>query len=336
MGNIVLNSLGQVMTTILGMLAGIAVLEVAVFLVWGKLLKHKNTLVVMLITPALIGLLLLVVYPLIYEIVLAFSNMNLYHFKDPDYSLLIGLKNFARVFTKPVLQQAYFLPIMGRTFLWTAIQISFHTVFGMILALLLNQPNLRFKNIYKTFLILPWAIPQVIACLTWRGEFHYEFGLFNILLTRFGFDAIQWKADPFWNFVAMNMTNIWLGIPFMMVIFLGGLQSISQEYYEAADMDGASGGRKFFNITLPLMKPVIVPAVMLGIIWTFNNFNIPFFINEMKLETSDILVTGLFRAAFLYNQYGFAAAFAMVIFAILFVLSLFYVRFTGALKGVNE
>ncbi len=329
-------SLQQVITTILGMAVGIGLIEGLIYLIWGRIFKHENTLVVMLITPALIGLMLLIVYPLIYEVTLAFSNMNLYHFKDPDFGLGIAADNFKRLFTQPVLQQATFFPIMFRTFLWTGIQILFHTVFGMILALLLNQPKIRFKSLYKTFLILPWAIPQVISCLTWRGEFHYEFGLFNILLTRMGLEAIQWKADPIWNYIAMNMTNIWLGIPFMMVIFLGGLQSISHEYYEAADIDGATSPRKFFNITLPLMKPVMVPAVMLGIIWTFNNFNIPFFINEMKLETSDILVTGLFRAAFTFNQYGFAAAFALVIFAILFMLSLWYVKVTGALKGVNE
>jgi arabinogalactan oligomer/maltooligosaccharide transport system permease protein len=138
--------------------------------------------------------------------------------------------------------------------------------------------------------------------------------------------GIEWKTHPFWNFVAINMTNIWLGVPFMMVILLGGLQSISNTFYEAADVDGATRWEKFRHITLPLMQPVMTPAVILGVIWTFNNFNVPYLINDYELETSDILVTALFRAAFEYNRYGFAAAFAVVIFLILLAFCLVYMR----------
>jgi arabinogalactan oligomer/maltooligosaccharide transport system permease protein len=146
------------------------------------------------------------------------------------------------------------------------------------------------------------------------------------MLTRIGLQAVQWKSDPFWNFVAMNITNIWLGIPFMIVILLGGLQSLSPSYFEAADMDGASGVRKLRTITLPLIQPIMTPAIVLGIIWTFNNFNVPYFINENNLETSDILVTALFRAAFDFNRYGFSAMFALVIFLILLAITIVYMR----------
>ena len=332
---IVLTSLGQVGGTIFWMLVGFALIELIIWTFGNKLLKNKNTLVAMLVIPAIVGLGLLLIFPLLYEVRLAFSNLNLFHFRNPDYSLTIGLNNFNRVFTKPVLQHTTFFPVLGRTFLWTS-QVFIHASFGMLLAMLLNRPNLKFKNIYRAILILPWAMPQVISALTWRTEFNFEYGFPNILLNKIGLEGIQWKADAFWNFFAMVLTNVWLGIPFMMVISLGGLQSISQEYYEAADMDGASGWSKFSNITLPLMKPVLAPSVMLGIIWTFNNFNIPYFINEMKLETSEILVTALFRAAFNFNQYGFSAAFALVIFAVLFSLTLIYVKWTGALKGVTD
>jgi len=332
---VVLTSLAQVSGTIFWMIVGFALIEVLIYLFGKKVLRNNNTLVAMLVIPAIIGLGLLLIFPLLYEVLLAFSNMNLFHFRNPDYSLKIGLDNFIRVFSKPVLQTSTFLPVLLRTFLWTS-QVFVHASFGMLLAMLLNRPGLRFKNIYRAILILPWAMPQVISALTWRSEFNFEYGFPNIILTRLGFEGIQWKADAIWNFVAMMMTNIWLGIPFMMVISLGGLQSISSEFYEAANMDGASGWTKFSNITLPLMKPVLAPSVMLGIIWTFNNFNVPYFINEMKLETSEILVTALFRAAFNFNQYGFSAAFAIIIFALLFSLTLIYVKWTGALKGVTD
>jgi arabinogalactan oligomer/maltooligosaccharide transport system permease protein len=205
----------------------------------------------------------------------------------------------------------------------------------MALALLLNR-DLRFKGFYRTLLVLPWAIPQVIAVLAWRGEFHYEYGFVNIMLRNVGLPALQWKTDPVWNFASMCLTNVWLGIPFMMVILLGGLQSISGEFYEAAEIDGASPVQQFRHITLPLLQPVLTPAIILGTIWTFTNFNVPFFINQNELETSDTLVTALFRSAFQYFNLGDAAAFAFVNFGILFVLSAFYVRASGGLKGATE
>ncbi len=134
----------------------------------------------------------------------------------------------------------------------------------------------------------------------------------------------------------MCLTNIWLGIPFMMVNLLGGLQSVSGDYYEAAEMDGANAWQTFWQVTVPLMRPVISPLIILGTVWTFNNFNIPFFINQNELESSDILVTALFRAAFQYNRYGFSAAFAFVIFMVLVIFTVIYVRRTGTLKGATE
>jgi arabinogalactan oligomer/maltooligosaccharide transport system permease protein len=258
--------------------------------------------------------------------------MSLRHFWDAEF---VGLRNYIRVFTEPILQQAKFFPVFVRTVLWTAINVFFHVTGGMLLALLLNRP-MRGRGFYRTLLVFPWAIPQVIAVLAWRGEFHFQYGFINIMLGRFGFQPIQWMADPFWNFIAAIVTNVWLGIPFMMVIILGGLQSISHEYYEAAEIDGASPWQQFRSVTLPLLQPVLAPALILGVIWTFNNFNVPYLINQFELETTDILVTALFRAAFEYNRYGFSAAFSFVIFNILFLFSIFYLWRSGVLKGVYE
>ena len=121
----------------------------------------------------------------------------------------------------------------------------------------------------------------------------------------------------------------------MMVVLLGGLQSIPQTFYEAADVDGATRWNKFRHITLPLLQPVMTPVIILGVIWTFNNFNVPFLVNEYELETSDILVTALFRAAFEYNRYGFAATFAVVIFFILLGFCLIYMRVVKLDLGVT-
>ncbi len=328
----VLLSSQEIFTTVIYVLVVVFLIEGLLYLVLERWLRWKFALPVMLLAPAIIGLTILIVYPLFWQFRISFTNMSLRAFKDPEF---IGLTNYIRVFTEPVLKQQRFGQLFLQTILWTFFNIFFHVFFGLCLALLLNR-KMRGRGIYRALIILPWAIPQIVAVLAWRTEFHYEYGFVNILFRTIGLEPISWMADPFWNFVALCITNIWLGVPFMAVILLGGLQSISSEYYEAAEIDGASTWRQFRNITLPLLRPVMVPAVILGTIWTFNNFNVPFFINQNELESSDILVTGLFRAAFQYNRYGFSAAFAFVIFIILLLYSIFYLRATGGLKGVTE
>ena len=306
-----------------------------------SIFRPNLRLTYMLLLPAIIGILLLIIFPLLWEVNISLTNFSTKNFKPPKLQY-VGLRNYADVFTKPVLKQVTFLPVFLRTLLWTAINVVFHVGGGLALALLLNRP-MKLKGLYRTLLVFPWAIPQVIACLAWRGEFHFEYGFINILLQRLGelvpwlgIGAVAWKTNPTANFAAMCITNIWLGIPFMMVIILGGLQSIAGDYYEAAELDGASPVQQFRNVTLPLLKPVLTPAIILGTIWTFNNFNVPFFLNENELETSDTLVTALFRSAFQYFNLGDAAAFAFVLFGILLVFSVFYVRQTGATKGVYD
>lgn len=327
--------LGEVVQTLLLIVAGAAAISGLTYLILGVLLKSRHALPFTLLAPAIVGLCLLVVYPMGYEVRLAFSNMSLRHFKDPTYALAEGWQNFKEVFTEPVLKQVHFFPLFLRTILWTAVQVPCHVLGGLLLALLLNRP-MKLRGLYRALLVIPWALPPIVAILAWRGEFHYEYGFLNIMLRGLGLAAVQWKSNPTANFIAMNIVNIWLGIPFMMVILLGGLQSIPGELYEAAEIDGATWGQQFRKITWPLLQPVLTPAIILGVIWTFNNFNVPFFINENELESSDILVTALFRAAFQYNQYGFAAAFAFVIFFILLGFSIFYIHTTGALRGVTE
>ena len=329
---IITRSLGEVGSTVVYVLVAAVIIEVVLYLLLTRVFRSKYAIPAMLLTPAIIGLLGLIVVPIGWEVWISFTNMSLRHFRDPEF---IALGNFVRVFTDPILQQAHFFPVFVRTVLWTVINLIFHVSGGMALALLLNR-KMRLRGLYRTLLVFPWAIPQVIAVLAWRNEFRFQYGFVNTMLQSIGLQPIRWMVSPLANFAAACLVNIWLGIPFMMVIILGGLQSISQEFYEAAEIDGASAWHQFRYITLPMLRPVLTPAVILGTIWTFNNFNVPYLINLSELETTDILVTALFRAAFEYNRYGFSAAFALVIFAILFVFSVFYIRVTGSLRSVYE
>jgi len=341
-----IDALWDVVQTLLAIGVVVAVLEGTLYLVAVRWLKWRLAVPIMLIAPAILGLLALIVYPLIWEVNVGFTNMSLRNFCDPGFpagifadckgsNMFIGIENYTRVFTGPVVQQAGFLQLLWQTILWTALNVGFHVGGGLGLALLLHR-SMRGKGIYRALIVLPWAVPQIVALAVWRTELHSEFGMVNQLLGIVGIDGPNWLQDPFWNFFGMVMVNVWLGIPFMMVILLGGLQSIPTELYEAAEIDGASSRQSFRHITLPLLRPVMTPAIILGVVWTFNNFNVPFIINQNELETSDTLVTGLFRAAFQYNRYGFAGAYAIVIFVILLAFTIFYVRRSGALKGVTE
>jgi arabinogalactan oligomer/maltooligosaccharide transport system permease protein len=339
-------ALVEVFTTLLWFALGVAVLEGVLYLILVRWLKARLALPILLIAPAFIGLMALVVYPLVWELNVSFTNMSINRFCDPGFPaglltvcreqpMFIGIDNYVRVFTAPVLQVAGFWQVLWQTIVWTVLNVGFHVTLGLGLALLLNR-QMRGRGIYRAFIVLPWAVPQIVALAVWRTEFNAEFGMVNQLLGTVGIQGPSWMTDPFWNFAAMVIVNVWLGVPFMMVILLGGLQSIPGDLYEAAEIDGASSRQSFRHITLPLLRPVMVPAIILGTVWTFNNFNVPFIINQLELETSDTLVTGLFRAAFQYNRYGFAGAYAFVIFAILLLFVIFYVRRSGALRGAYE
>ena len=336
----VTTALGQVSLTLIVIAAIVVVLEGFLYLLLVKLVKTKHAIPIMLVAPAALGLLVLIGYPLLWELNVSFTNMSLRNFKNPGFlgleqGMFVGFDNYVEVFTQPVLKLTGFWQLFAQTILWTFINVFFHVSLGMALALMLNR-KMRGKGIYRALIVLPWAIPQVIALLVWRTEYNFEYGAVNQLLGLVGLGPYPWLSDPFWNFAAMVITNVWLGVPFMMVIILGGLQSISSDFYEAAEIDGANARQAFRNITLPLLRPVLTPAIILGTVWTFNNINVPFFINQNELETSDILVTALFRQAFQYNRYGDAAAFAFVIFLLLLAFTVVYIRRTGSLKGAYE
>ena len=211
--------------------------------------------------PSAAVLLLVVAYPFAYNVGMSLTNWNMFHFRDPSFT---GLDNYRRLLAEPE-----FLRVFGRTLLWTLVNLVFHVTLGVGAALLLNR-SLPGRPIYRALLILPWAMPQYISALTWRGMFNLEYGAVNLLLTRVGLEPVGWLGGEWSAFAAATITNIWLGFPFIMVVTLGGLQSIPAELYEAARVDGAGPLRRFWNVTVPMLRPVLTPAIVLGTIWTFR------------------------------------------------------------------
>ncbi len=288
--------------------------------------------VFLLVAPAFVVLFGVVIYPFFYNLVISLSNMNLRHIRDWK---IIGVGQYVKIFTEP--SQPAFSMVFVKTIIWTIVNLFFHVVLGVFLALVLNQREIRGKGLFRAILILPWAVPQLIVALTWRGMFNYEYGAINLALTQwFGLAPVEWLRQPVLAFIAVIITNVWLGFPFMMVSALGALQSIPQELYEAAEIDGASWRHRLRHITIPLIRPVMVPAITLGTIWTFNNLNIVWLVSNAG-EPSDqthLLVSFVYKAAFNFYRYGYGAALSVVIFAILLVFSLVFMRQSRVTENV--
>ncbi len=292
-------------------------------------LLKEHRLAYAYIAPAIIATILVIFIPFTYSVGLSFFR-NLYN----DY-YFAGLYNFFKILFDFSWQPRAFYYTLSVTVLWTALNIVLHVSIGLGLALLLKEPSLKFKGVYRSLLILPWAVPNYITALVWKGMFHKEFGVINQTLVTLGFEPVSWFSS-FWTALFANLaTNTWLGFPFMMVIALGALQSIPKDLYEAADIDGASRWQKFYNITIPLLKPAMFPAIILGTIWTFNMFNIIYLVsNGAPNNSTDILVVEAYRAAFEKDLYAYASAYSMIIFFILAGYSFLTNRLSKASEGV--
>ncbi len=220
------------------------------------------------------------------------------------------------------------------TVCWTVFNVIIGVTFGMILALALNTEGLRFKTVYRVLLILPWAIPNYITALIWKGMFHPTFGVINQVIQMFGGAPVAWFDGAFSAFITGLATNGWLSFPFMMVVILGALQSISADMYEAARVEGASRWQQFRHITLPLLKPTLIPAVIISVVWTFNMFNVIYLVSEgQPAGANEILITEAYKLAFEKYQLGYSAAYSVVIFMILLVYGVFQTRMTRATEA---
>jgi arabinogalactan oligomer/maltooligosaccharide transport system permease protein len=300
-----------------------------------------NRLAYAMVLPAMALIFLTVLYPLAYSIVLSFSNMSLTNLRDWDF---VGLRNYTTLATGR--EASMFWRVFVKTIFWTVINVAFHVSLGVMLAVTLNGP-LRGKSIYRVLLVIPWAVPAYITALTWRGMFDYEYGAVNhairalgwfngILPTFLQFEPVNWLGQAGPAFTACIVANVWLGFPFMMVIALGGLQGIPAELYEAARMDRASRWQQFRLITLPMLRPVLAPAITLGAVWTFNNLNVVWLVSNggEPADQTHILVSYVYKAVFNLYQYGYGAALSMVIFFTLLAFSLLFLNRTRATEAV--
>ena len=281
--------------------------------------------------PAMVALGLLIMVPFAVGV-----GMSAFRHLDGVWSF-VGLRHFVEILSPEAAGDTHFYRTLGVTVLWTASNVFLHLFIGLGLALLLREGQGPMTAVYRVLLVLPWAVPNYITALTWKGMFNQEFGAVNAALSLVGVAPVDWLGSTFLPaFTANLVTNTWLGFPFMMVVSLGALQSIPAELYEAARVDGAGRWAQLRHVTLPLLKPALFPAVILGSIWTFNMFNVIYLVSGgAPAGQTDILITEAYRAFRVLGRYGYAAAYSTVIFGILLAYTLITNRVTRATEGVS-
>jgi arabinogalactan oligomer / maltooligosaccharide transport system permease protein len=253
----------------------------------------------------------------------------------------VGLRNFAFITQRA---SRSLVPVFTWNVAFAVITVVSVGTFGAILAIVLNARNLALRGVYRTLLIISWAVPGVISIQMWHALLNYQFGAVNRLLGLFGVYPIPWLLDPLWAKAGILLVNFWLGFPFMMVAALGVLSTIPDELYEAARIDGASPFQALWAITLPLLYPPMLPVLLTGFAFNFNNFNVIYLLTaggpaqEGRLATAqatDILISWAYKTAFSsegQNAYGLGAAISILIFFLTIAISYVNFRATGVLK----
>ncbi|MEN9873393.1 MAG: hypothetical protein RL186_290 [Pseudomonadota bacterium] len=294
--------------------------------------------------PAVIGMLALAFFPFFYGVTLSFTDTTLLNQGQSFAQRWIGLSNYVSILNDfrfggegTAFNYQNFYWTLGVTIVWTITNVGLGVSIGLGLAILLNTKGLRGVAIYRTLLILPWAIPNYITALTWKGMFHPQFGAINQIISAFGGTPVQWFDSFGPSFITGLATNAWLSFPFMMVVALGALQSVDEDMYEAARIDGASSWQQFWHITLPSLRPALLPAIIVSVVWTFNMFNVIYLVSAGQPSGStEILVTRAYKIAFEEYRYGYAAAYSVVIFLILLMYGVFQIKATAATEANNS
>ncbi|MFI8931188.1 carbohydrate ABC transporter permease [Streptomyces sp. NPDC053474] len=290
-----------------------------------------------MVAPVVIVIGVIVGYPLVRGIYLSTTNAN-----EANVERTIGVNHIPATYEsvgldnyKAILDDGVFWDRLTWTVVWTVSCVALSFAIGLVLANMLNR-KLKGRSLYRMALILPWAVPAFVSVFTWRLLFNEKKGLLNKILEGGGLDAIPWLNDPTWAKLSVIAVNVWLGVPFMLVAMLGGLQSIPGELYEAAEMDGASAWQRFRYVTLPGLRSVATTVVLISAIWTFNMFPVIFLLTRGGPgDATEILVTYAYRLSFVVSPRDFAGSAAWGVL-ILLLLSLFAVVYRRALRKQGE
>lgn len=281
------------------------------------------------------GVLIFTIVPLVYMILLAFTNYDKDHQVPANLFTWVGLDNFKTMLGANSTLSQTFWPVLGWTLIWAVFATFLNYVFGIILALLINKKGIRFKSFYRTLFVLAIAVPQFVSLLIMKNMLT-EAGPVNVLLTELGLisSPLPFFTDPTWARVTVILVNLWIGIPYTMLITSGILMNIPDDLYEAARIDGASPFIMFTKITMPYVLFVTTPYLITQFIGNINNFNVIYFLtggNPATLDyyqagKTDLLVTWLYKLTVNSRDYCYASTIGILVFVICSVISLITFR----------
>ncbi|WP_018685056.1 carbohydrate ABC transporter permease [Actinokineospora enzanensis] len=280
-----------------------------------------------LVSPTLVVLALVVAYPVISAVRLAFYRRE--DGIDPETGLIragerfVGLDNFAEMFGGD--STGRFLDALANTTTFTLAGVSLEVVLGVLMALVMHRA-FRGRALVRASILVPWAVPTAIAGLLWRWVFQAD-GVANDLLPG---PPVLWTTDGFQAWVAVVVADTWKTAPFIGLLVLAGLQVIPNEIHEAARLDGATGWRAFFSITLPLVKPTLLVAVLFRVLDTLRMFDLPYTLIGPGKEATDTVTVLAFEEAVTFGRFGPASAYAVTLFAYVAVVAFVFVRLLGA------
>ncbi|PKG23751.1 carbohydrate ABC transporter permease [Niallia nealsonii] len=292
-------------------------------------------------SPAFVLLVFSVIFPILFCFALAFTNYDLYHSAPANLVDWVGLETFKKIFTVDIWRSTFF-DVLGWTLIWTLVASTLQVAIGIFLAVVVHQKELRYKKLFRTILVLPWAVPGFVTILVFAGMFNDSFGAINnSILAFFGIDGIPWMTSPNWTRLALLLIQGWLGFPYIFIVTTGILQSISEDLYEAATIDGATAVQKFKNITLPLVLYSMAPIIITQYTFNFNNFNIIYLFNSggpaLPSSTAggtDILVSWIYKLTMQSSQYALAAALTILLSIFVIGIALWQFRRTKSFKEV--
>lgn len=295
----------------------------------------------MILIPIGIAFLFVVIMPIIFSVLTAFLNYNRDHLPPGKLLDWVGISNFKKLFTVPIWSKT-FIKVLLWTIIWTLVSTLSSYFMGMLQAIFLNHKSVKFKRFFRTILILPWAIPQMISLLVFRNLLNGQFGPLNSLLLNLGIisENIPFLSDPYMAKVTVLVVNLWLGFPMFMVMMLGVLSNLDQSLYEAAYIDGAGKFQAFKKITLPLVFRATIPNLIMSMAANFNSFGAIYFltqggpINE-KMQfagDTDILISWIYKLTLNQQMYDIAAVMSVLLFIIIGTVSYWNFRRTVSFK----
>lgn len=286
------------------------------------LVLKKNKVPFLLLLPSLIVFAGIMLYPLVYGIYLSFFKLTVL-MEKPAF---VGLSNFKTLF----FDAPFFVAALRNTLIWSIAVVVSTTIVSFATALLLNE-RLVGRRLLRTLILLPWIVPSAAAATIWGLILDARYGFLNYLLSQIlnikAFENFGWLIDTKTSLLSVILVQIWKGFPFFTLAFLAGLQSISEELYEAADMDGASYLKKMLHITLPGLKPIFFILVLLNILWTFKAFNIVWVLTKGgPYHSSEVIGIYAWLTSFWYDRPGLGSAVGVIIFLMLLVFAFIYIR----------